>query len=152
MLILVDSALQKILNDTLAVVGTPNAGLFSAIKVALFTDANPITTASVLADKTEATYTGYARSGNVVWGAPYRGPEGKWRIAGAGILFISSDGVTPNLIYAAGLVTGSGGGTVLQAGDLFATPRNLDRAGEGFLYTPVVELPPGPWGGGLLID
>jgi hypothetical protein len=152
MLVLTNAALQGLLKDAVSVVGTPNVGTFSAVKVMLFTDANGIGPNTVITDKTEATYTGYARSATVTFGPPSRGTEGMWRIVGQSLLFQSTDNVTPNEIFGAGLVSGTGAGAVLLAAELFDQPRTLDRAGQGFTYVPELQLPLTGYGAGTIID
>lgn len=152
MLTLTDLGAEAVLADLVDLtVAANHTGALAAVVLALFTDANPIAGGSVLADKVEATYTGYARSATLAWDPPYRGADGLWRITSQRLHFAATDAVNPNTITAVGLIHGIGGAAVLWGGEVLDTTVQLAKAGDGFDYVVQFVLPFGPYGDGNVI-
>ncbi len=81
----------------------------------------------VVADFTEAAFTGYAAVA-VTWGGPYLGPDGNPEVNSQLCRFISSGTITESITH--WFLTDSAG-TVLLAGDALDTPVAIDRSGAG---------------------
>lgn len=65
------AAILRMLNSFKGVGALGVDGLLTGSKVMLFTNNITPTPGAVLADLTEATYTGYARSAALTWGTPF---------------------------------------------------------------------------------
>lgn len=96
-------------------------GQYAGGKVMLFTNNIVPTKATVLADLTEATFGGYARTTLAGWTAPYVNMAGNYSIDNLDIQEFDGDGSGPDeAIMGYGVL--NAGGTVLLQAEKFATP------------------------------
>lgn len=93
---------------------TASGGKLNGAKVGLIAAPFTVGPGLLLADLTEATFTGYAQVTVAAWSAPAIGPDGTPSVDGGDVVFTPSDAVTPNLIYGWFLVD-SGGSNLLYA-------------------------------------
>lgn len=75
------------------------AGPYNTMNVHLFTNNITPSSASVLSDFTEATYTGYAPQAVTAFGLPYVWIDGECHITDGALQFQPSGLVTPETIY-----------------------------------------------------
>lgn len=150
---LTDAGYQKLLLDATdnTAAGT-HTGLLVGAKVMYFTAANRQDRGAVITDLTEATFTGYAQAAVGPWSAPFKDGVGEWKVEAPGVTMIATDGVNPNTVVGAGLVTGVAPNQTLLALEMFAAPVNMEAAGNGFTYPPALILPVGPWSGNQPIE
>lgn len=96
MLRLVDAGLVGIMTNVTAALGRFDP---AAVFVGLYQGiAAGISRERLLADLTEATYTGYARQAVGAWSGAYVSPSGLILVDGPALFFSPADAVTPNTI------------------------------------------------------
>lgn len=96
------------------------AGTLNGVLIALFKNDFAPNQDSLIADFTEADYTGYARSTAVVWGTPFINVDGVAEMIAPGKQFQPSGTTVANTIY--GYYVVDSGGTDLVYSERFATP------------------------------
>ena len=119
------------------------ASMLTGVKVHLYTAvANPIGPGSILADFTEATYTGYVVK-TVTFGAPYLNGAGMAESDSPLMTFVDTGTAVGNII-AGFYVTDAAGTTLLWAGPLPAPVSMLNPLDAVALILPFVLAPPPP--------
>lgn len=116
----------------------PAAGLFNGALIKLFQNDITPTKATALADLHVATFTGYANSSAVVWGAPLTDENGVTTVTGGSKQFTASDGVVPNTIY--GWYATNAGGSVLLFSCRYDEPIEINSAADGVVVLPEFNL------------
>jgi hypothetical protein len=96
---------------------------------------------SVMANLTEATYTGYARQALTPWTSPYNASVGFVTIDGPALHFTPADGVVPNTILGWFIASAAVGGTLLAIEPL-ATPAPLIDADSTLSIMPRFAIDP----------
>lgn len=120
---------------------TVHVGLYTAI-------AGPADHNRVLADLTEATYTGYARQPVTSWTDAFDSALGLIMMVGDNRHFTPTDAVAPNTILGWFLATAVTGGTLLAIEPL-ASPAPLANADNTLTIEPVFGfVPTGNFGEG----
>ena len=114
--------------------------LLDDVLVRLFTNNIEPTPASVLADFTQATFTGYAASAAVSWDAVFTDLLGNAVVRGDTETFVATGTPTPETIYGYYL-TKSGGGGALVGSQRFTTPVNITLGGDGLTVVPEMVIP-----------
>lgn len=118
---------------------TTGTDLFGCF-LGLFTNVYSPNVNTLLANLTEATYTGYVR-GAITWNAPFIGEGALSLIEGTKVDFRPSDTITPNTIQGA-FIVGSDSVTLLLV-EVLPTPVPLTSADYLLAYIPRVGLDPG---------
>lgn len=114
----------------------------ATVHVGLYTGIVGLPTSDrVLADLTEATFTGYARLPMTSWTDPYNAADGKVTISGAAKHFTPTDAVTPNTIQGWFIASALAGG-VLLAIEPLDTPAPLANADNTLSILPRFSLDP----------
>lgn len=130
-----DAELRAIVNRLTAVApGAADAGRFNGAKIGLFTDDITPSRATILADLHPPTYTGYALSAAVVWGAAFTNDNGAAEILGDGKQFpctADSDEETVHGYYCA-----NAAGTGLLWAERFDEPQTISQAGQNIFVLP----------------
>lgn len=133
MLVLAKAFAKSLLNAS--ILAGPTAGPLSGLFVGLFTSTVPITPSTLLADLTEASYTGYVRQA-LAWGTPVNGPDGAADVPATSLEWVmTADAVTPFFVHGYFLVHLIAG-TVFLAGETFAQPVGFTLSGDGFTMVP----------------
>lgn len=127
-----DAGLGYVLADLLTGLGT--------LTLHLAKNNVTITRATVLADFTEANFSGYASQAIGTWGSPvYDAANHRYTATAPAALFQNTTGVVGNSIYAV-YVTDAGGHLIyceeVTGGP--GTPVDMTTAGKVYVYTPVV--------------
>lgn len=103
-------------------------------KIALFNAlAHPASPASVWADLTESTYTGYARQ-SVTWTGPYD-TAGSSALVGNSTTWSPTDSASPQAIMGYAIVT-TDSTPVLLALEVFPAPLPFNGPTDGFVLVP----------------
>jgi len=111
---------------------TDTGNLLDAAEIRLFTnDALPVAT-SVAGDFDAPTYTGYADE-VITWLAPSVADDGTIEVIGTVGEFRPTDGVTPNSVYGALLLTGAG--VLMMGGRFDDAPLPMENATNAILLT-----------------
>lgn len=92
---------------------------------------------TVLADFTEATFTGYAASSAVTWGAAHLEPNGNAVSVGSAKTFTQTGTTITEIVYSWYLVTALG---AYLLGGAFDTPLNFNQVGAGVTVVPTFEF------------
>lgn len=115
---------------------TALGGTLNAVFCGLYTArAVPITPTILIADLTQATYTGYARQAITPWTSAYLSSTGLIIIDGPGLHFVPTDAVTPNTIMGWFIASLAAGGILLAIEEL-ATPVPLLTADSTLTIVP----------------
>lgn len=130
---------QAINSLTALTVAGPTAGPFNGAKVGLFTNSIVPTPSNVLADFTQADYTGYALSSAVVWTAVEISQDGRPQAVSQLFTFAPSNAVTPNTVR--GIILVDGAGTTLLASSLFSTPVGLNGPTDALYVVLTIKEP-----------
>jgi hypothetical protein len=92
---------------------------------------------TVLADFTEATFTGYAPSSAVVWGAPFLDAAGDAVSVGSAKTFVQTGVGVVNIVYTWYLETALG---AYLCGGALDTPVNFAAMGDGVTLVPTFKF------------
>jgi len=127
--------LLHVIADTITDISAADyTGLFGDCTLGLFTSWPGFSAGLVIGDLTPADYTGYATQ-SVVWGAPYTNAQNKPAVTGGELVYRPTDGVTPNQIIGAYLI--SDGGELAAVGT-FADSIPLESALDQAVILPTV--------------
>jgi hypothetical protein len=110
----------------------------AAGKVHLFQNDMVPTTASIIADFTEATYDGYAALSTPYGGGPYRETDGSFTIESS-LSFSMTGSVTPNIIYGAYQLDSTGANLIFAK--RFDNPIAMVDAFSHILIVNKITLP-----------
>ncbi|HXG48563.1 MAG TPA: hypothetical protein VNO52_13115 [Methylomirabilota bacterium] len=128
---------------------TPTTSKLFGAKIGLFTNAVVPSKDTVLADLTEANYTGYAQSAAVQWSNVFDDLSQKPSIRSQSVLFKPTGNAQLNTIRGAFLVAADG--VTLLGVELFNNPIVQGDADDGFTYACTYsEDPNGNHGLGLV--
>jgi hypothetical protein len=116
--------------------GSSTAKLFGAF-LGLYTAGPTPAAGSLLANFTEATFTGYARQG-VTWNTPTNEPDGSQSVLGNLAVFELSNTTTLNTIVGALIIANDS--TTLLAAEQFAATIPLANTSDGFGYIPKMNF------------
>jgi hypothetical protein len=133
--------------DSLTVKTTTPGPLFGA-KVHLYTAGPILGPRNLIADFTEAAYTGYT-SQTVTWGTPYFDVDGNGKIEGGVQSFILSADLTGPVTILGYFVTDTAG-TGLKYAELFTAPQVIQFAGDAIVFILQYEEAPSPGTAALL--
>lgn len=111
--------------------------LFAGTKVILYQNNIMLSDFTTLADLTEATFTGYARSAAITWGTPYVNPSQQATSTGASIQFSCTGTAVTQLVYGWALIIDSTV-DVLMVAEAFAEPVSMDGVGAAVVVNPSV--------------
>lgn len=134
-----DAELRAIVNRLTAVApGVADAGRFNGAKIALFTDDIVPSRATVLADLTQPTYTGYAISAAIVFGLAFTNDNGAAEVLGDGKQFpCTADGASQTVH---GYMCLNAAGTGVLWAERFDTPQTIATAGQNIFVLPRYQL------------
>lgn len=119
--------------------------VLSAAKMMLGVAAITPNLRTVYADLSEATFTGYAQSATIVWGALVNESDGSPSSEAPSHLFRCTAGGTPNSIQSFGITDGVvAPGTGIIASAAIAPPIPIVNAGDGFSALPSMNIGPTP--------
>jgi hypothetical protein len=127
------AALRTILATYTAV-----GGYLAGAKMHLFQNnlvPNPL---NVLADFTEATFTGYVVPAAITWNTPYTDSAGSAEVIGTVQQFEATGSAITNIVY--GYFVTDGAGAVLLYAESFSTPVSVAQAGDAVIVLPKVPL------------
>ena len=119
------------MNANLAALIAATTGPLNGAKLRVYVNAVSLTPAIVLADFTEATFTGYAAVA-VTWGTILNATDGTVFVPGGGIEFACTTAGTTQTAYGVYL-TNSAGSTLLAAWSL-EVPVGITNPGDGFVW------------------
>jgi hypothetical protein len=108
-------------------------GPLDACKMILFTNAISPTPATLLADLTQPTYTGYTPQA-VVWSTVFTLPNGNYCVQGTGLEWQMGDGALPTTVIGMALTDSAGSHLLLT--EVFNTPRQLVLATDAIIVLP----------------
>lgn len=128
-------AVYKLILDALTAMKAVGGDLNGA-KVGLYTNVHQPSKGTLLADLTQATYTGYALVAIATWGAPFLDPIGNPTMVGNHIQFQPTDGAVPNTITGWFIVDSAG--TDLLIACALPTPVVLADASHALIVEPTV--------------
>lgn len=123
---------------TRAAPGEAEAGIWNGAKVKLFKNEKTPSSGDVLADYTEADFTGYVESTAVTWGTPYVDEVGRAVILGDLKTFAATGSGTTNIIY--GYYVVDSAEEVLLYAEKFEEPRDMDETADAIPVIPRVVL------------
>lgn len=118
----------------LAALTETDGALFGA-KIGLFKANVTLQPSTVLADLSEADFTGYARSAAITWGTPGVSSDKTPMVAGDAKVFTAGNPITvPNQIY--GYFVCDAAGTGLLYAEKFANPLNVSQSLQQLRIVP----------------
>lgn len=111
-------------------------GVYEAVDLRLYQNDYTPTPATVLADLTAATYSGYAAEA-IAFAGPVIGSDGKIRLVSVGALFQPTSSTVTNTVF--GWYITNTGGTVLLAAGRFESPVPMMGVTSGVEVTPAIQ-------------
>lgn len=128
---------RSVLLDVITAI-TGGGGVLNGALVGLFKSNTVLTPDTVLADLTEADFTGYAQSAAVTWGSPGYDVNKVPEVLGDMKVFNSGTPITiTNVVY--GYFVVDGAGTTLLYAEKFATPASVINADQMLAVVPRVQ-------------
>lgn len=109
----------------------------NAASLILYSNGVAITPATVMADLTECTFTGYAADAGQAFGTSYLDPAGVPSIAAPSVQFESTDGVVVETIY--GWALTNVGKTALYYAEALPVPVPITAGSQGVIIQPTVR-------------
>lgn len=134
MLAMPTAMLQSILTTMIAL--TP----WSAMCVRLFKNNVIPSINSVLATFTEADFTGYAKSADLVWGTVGVDPNGGGQVFAGSVVFTQTGTATVNTVYGYYITDDASTPTILYWAELFPAPVNFSAIGDQVVIVPVLDM------------
>jgi len=135
MIVFPDAILELMLNLLPSAAGS--AGPLHGIKLKLYKNPLAPQPSNLLADFTEADYTGYAESAALTWSPAVGDGSGTWQLIGSPETWAPTGTTVPNTIY--GVYAVDTAGTTLIFSEQFASPVPMAALTDSLTYLPVVR-------------
>lgn len=128
-------------------------GILVGAKIGLITNTNELGDKPLYADLDQPTFTGYAVSAAVAYGAPFIDEEQTYHVSTDLKQFQCSGGTPDESVTGAFLYTGAPASEKVLAYEIFDTPVAIEAVGDGLRYAGTLRLPFGAdYGSGLLLS